>query len=89
MRLPWAFIVTGWQDERDGDAITLPGVEGSLCLIASFRGYRFRLLDLLLKKLTAQDEHFIFTQPLLFWYRLSNVISARKNKTNGNRNAAK
>ena len=32
-----AFVVTFWQDERDGKPIILPDVEGKLCLIASFK----------------------------------------------------
>ena len=32
-----AFVVTSWQDERDGKLIILPDVEGKLCLIASFK----------------------------------------------------
>lgn len=75
-----AFIVTSLQDERDGDPVTLPGVDGKLCLIASFKGYRIRLLDELLKQLIAQDEHYIFTQPILFWYRLASVIQYAKTK---------
>ena len=75
-----AFIVTSLQDERDGDPVTLPGVDGKLCLIASFKGYRISLLDELLKQLIAQDEHYIFTQPILFWYRLASVIQYAKTK---------
>lgn len=72
--------MTSWQDERDGEQITLPGVDGKLCLVASFKGDRIRLLDALLKQLTVQDEHYIFTQPLLFWYRLASVIQYAKTK---------
>lgn len=75
-----AFVVTAWRDERDGEPITLPGVDGKLCLIVSFKGYRICLLDELLKQLSAQDEHYIFTQPLLFWYRLAAVIQYAKTK---------
>ena len=32
-----AFVVTFWQDERDGKPIILPDVEGKLCLIAIFK----------------------------------------------------
>ena len=28
----------------------------------------------------SQDEHYIFTQPLLFWYRLAAVIQYAKTK---------
>ena len=31
-----AFVVTSWQNERDGKPIILPDVEGKLCLITSF-----------------------------------------------------
>ena len=74
------FVATAWQDERDREPITLLGVDGKLCLIASFKSYRIRLLDALLKQLTAQDEHYIFTQPLLFWYRLTTVLQYAKTK---------
>ena len=77
-----AFVVTSWQDERDGKPIILPDVEGKLCLIASFNCNRIRLLDALLKQLTVQDEHYIFTQPLLFWYHLASVIQYAKTKQN-------
>ena len=75
-----AFVVTPWRDERDGESVMLPGVDGKLCLIASFKGYRICLLDELLKQLTAQNEHYIFTQSLLFWYRLASVIQYAKTK---------
>lgn len=75
-----AFVVTAWRDERDGESVMLPGVDGKLCLIASFKGYRICLLDELLKQLSAQDEHYIFTRPLLFWYRLAAVIQYAKTK---------
>jgi len=78
--IKWAFVVTAWQDERDGEPVTLPGVDGKLCLIASFKGNRIRFLDELLKQLIAQDEHYIFTQPLLFWYRLATVIQYARTK---------
>lgn len=75
-----AFVVTAWQDERDGEPVTLPGVDEKLCLIASFKGYRIRLLEELLKQMRVKDEHYIFTQPLLFWYRLVSVIQYAKTK---------
>ena len=75
-----AFVVTAWQDERDGEPVTLPGVDEKLCLIASFKGYRIRLLEELLKQMRVRDEHYIFTQPLLFWYRLVFVIQYAKTK---------
>ena len=75
-----AFVVTDWQDERDGEPVTLPGVDEKLCLIASFKDYRIRLLEELLKQMRVKDEHYIFTQPLLFWYRLVSVIQYAKTK---------
>lgn len=75
-----AFVVTAWQDERDGEPVILPGVDGKLCLIASFKGYRIRLLEELLNQMRVKDEHYIFTQPLLFWYRLASVIQYAKTK---------
>ncbi|MCI6316791.1 MAG: hypothetical protein MR911_04190 [Spirochaetia bacterium] len=37
-------------------------------------------MDALLKQLTVQDEHYTFTQPLLFWYHLASVIQYAKTK---------
>ena len=74
------FVATAWQDERDREPITLPGVDGKLCLIASFKGCRILLLDELLKQMIVRDEHYIFTQPILFWYRLTSAIQYAKTK---------
>lgn len=69
-----AFIVTGWQDGRDGNAVMLPGVDGKLCLVSMMNGGKVRVLDKILKNLAAKDEHYIFSLPLLFWHRLANII---------------
>ena len=73
-RIKRAYIVTGWQDAHDGEPVALPGVDGTLALVYMTKGSKFRLLDGIIKELTKGDEHFIFSLPLLFWYRLSNII---------------
>lgn len=55
-------------------------IDELICFIASFKDCRIRLLDELLKHLTPQNEHYIFTQPLLFWYSLTAVIQYAKTK---------
>lgn len=73
-----AFAVTGWQDERDGKAVALPGVEEKLCLIYTAKGYRLRILESTIKKPTECDQNKLFMMSLLFWYRLTNVIQYKK-----------
>lgn len=33
-----AYIVTGWESEKDGEAVALPGIDERLCLIFTARG---------------------------------------------------
>ncbi|MGN0729744.1 hypothetical protein [Treponema sp.] len=73
-RIKRAYIVTGWQDAHDGEPVALPDVDGTLALVYMTKGSKFRLLDGIIKELTKDDEHFILTLPLLFWYKLSNII---------------
>lgn len=72
------FVVTAWQDERDGKPVQLPGVEGKLHLIYQTKGTKIRLLNEIITSLTQSDEQYIYTLPLLFWYRLSNIIQYKK-----------
>ena len=71
-----AYIVTGWQNEKDGEAISLPGVNEKLCLIFTARGRKIDDLKRVLHILTDEqkDEHKVFSLPLVFWYRLSALI---------------
>lgn len=71
-----AYIVTCWQDEKDGEAITLPGVDQKLCLIFTARGRRFDNLKRVIYILTEEqgDENKVFRLPLIFWYKLAALI---------------
>ncbi|MBQ3670158.1 MAG: hypothetical protein IJR39_07115 [Treponema sp.] len=71
-----AYIVTGWQNEKDGEAIILPGVNEKLCLIFIAQGRKIDDLKRVLYILTDEqnDEHKVFSLPLIFWYRLSALI---------------
>lgn len=71
-----AYIVTGWKDEKDGEAITLPGVDEKLCLIFTARGRKVDHLKRAVFILTDEqgDEHKAFALPLIFWYRLASLI---------------
>jgi|GEM_PF-902048 len=71
-----AYIVTGWQNENDGEAITLPGVSEKLCLIFTARGRKIDELKRVLYILTEEqsDEHKAFSLPVIFWYRISALI---------------
>ncbi len=71
-----AYIVTCWESEKDGEAITLPGVNEKLCLIYIAKGRKIDHLKRVLFILTDEqgDEHKVFKLPLVFWYRLSSII---------------
>jgi len=71
-----AYIVSCWQNEKDGEPIILPGVNEKLCLIFTARGKKVDHLKRVLYILTEEqgNEHQVFTLPLLFWYRLGALI---------------
>lgn len=69
-----AYIVTGFQDERDGEAVTLPGITEPLCLIFTARGRKIDHLKRCVYLLTKYDEHTVFSLPLSFWYKLAALI---------------
>lgn len=71
-----AYIATGWENERDGEPIELPGISEKLCLIFTARGRKIDELKRVLHILTdeQQDEHKVFGLPLIFWYRLAAMI---------------
>mgnify|MGYP006056342529 FL=1 len=79
-RFKKAYVVTGWQDERDGEPISLPGVDGKLCLLFAVRGKRYHILDKIIKQLTKDDEYAAFQLPLGFWYKLGVLIDSRKTR---------
>lgn len=71
-----AYIVTSWQNEKDGEAIILPGVNEKLCLIFSARGRKIDELKRIIYVLTDEqgDEHKAFKLPLIFWYKVAALI---------------
>ena len=71
-----AYIVTCWQDKKDGEPITLPGINEKLCLIFTARGRKVDELKRVIYILTDEqdDEHKVVSLPLIFWYRLSSLI---------------
>lgn len=71
-----AYIVTGWQNEKDGEAVTLPGVNEKLCLIFTARGRKVDHLKRVIHILTAEqgDDHKAFSLPLIFWYKIAALI---------------
>lgn len=71
-----AYVATNWQDEKDGEAVNLPGVNEKLCLIYTARGRKVDDLKRVIYILTDEqnDEHKVFSLPLIFWYRLSALI---------------
>lgn len=71
-----AYIVTGWKNDKDGESITLPGVDGKLCLIFMAKGRKIDLLKRVLFILTDEqgDEHKAFSLPLIFWYKVAAMI---------------
>lgn len=75
-----AYVVTGWQDERDGEPVTLPGVDGDLCILFSVRGKKYLILDKIIKYLSENDEYEIFQMPLNFWYKLGTLIELHKTR---------
>lgn len=71
-----AYIATCWESDKDGEAISLPGVNERLCLIFTARGRKIDDLKRVLYVLTDEqgDEHKVFSLPLIFWYRLAALI---------------
>lgn len=69
-----AYIATGWESEKDGEAVSLPGIDEKLCLIFTARGRKVDHLKRCVWLLTQEDEYKVFKFPLLFWYRLAFLI---------------
>ncbi|MCQ2242529.1 hypothetical protein [Treponema sp.] len=75
-----AYIVTGWESEKDGEKCSLPGVDGDLCILYTAFASKVRLLDYFIKYFSKEDEYALFRLPLLFWYRFSTLIQCKKGK---------
>lgn len=69
-----AYIATCYEDEKDGEAVALPGVNEKLCLVFTARGRKVDHLKRCVHILTEKDEHKVFSLPLAFWYKLSSLI---------------
>lgn len=69
-----AYIVTCWENEKDGQAITLPSVNEKLCLIFTARGRKIDHLKRCLYLLTRENENAVYSLPLIFWYKLAGLI---------------
>lgn len=69
-----AYIATGWESDRDGEPVILPGIYERLCLIFTAKGHKVDHLKRCLWLLTMEDKDAVFRLPLLFWYRLAALI---------------
>ncbi|MBM7022649.1 hypothetical protein [Treponema sp. Marseille-Q4523] len=69
-----AYIVTGWDEKKDKEYITLPGITEKLCLIFTARGRKVDHLKRCVYLLTKENKDKVFKFPLLFWYRLAGLI---------------
>ena len=72
-----AYIATGYQDERDGDAVKLPGIKEKLFILYEARGRKIDNLKRSLFILTEgkKETNDVFTFPLIFWFRLAGTIN--------------
>ena len=66
-----AYLVTGWQDEKDGEPVNLPGIDAPLYMIYKAKGKKIDDLKHMLHLLTADDDYSIFSFSLDFWQKLS------------------
>jgi hypothetical protein len=75
-RVRRAYVATGWNDEKDGEPSSLPGVEEPLYILFKARGREVDRLKRVLYVLVDEqdDEHKAFKLPLLFWHRLCALI---------------
>ena len=71
-----AYIVTGWEDQKDGEPVSLPGVDSKLCVLFTARGRKVDHLKRVVYILTDEqgDRYKAFKLPLLFWYRIAALI---------------
>ena len=70
-----AYLATCWENEQDGEAVRLPGVNQKLCILFSGRGKKVDHLKRALYLLTEKAEEKIYAFPLLFWYKVAGLIS--------------
>lgn len=75
-----AYIVSGWESEKDGEKCNLPGVEEDLCILYTAFASKVNLLDRFIKQFSKEDEYALFRLPLLFWYRFSTLLQCKKGK---------
>lgn len=68
------YLVTGWKNEDDGDAVALPGVNEKLCVILEAKGRKVDHLKRSIYLLTKQNEDKVFRFPLVFWYKTAALI---------------
>ena len=69
-----AYVATCWQNEADGEAVTLPGVDRPCLLLFTARGRKIDHLKRCLYLLTQEEPYRVFSLPLLFWYQLAALI---------------
>ncbi|MCQ2584469.1 MAG: hypothetical protein MJ185_02670 [Treponema sp.] len=75
-----AYAVTGWQNERDGEPVFLPGVDEKLCVLFSVRGKRALILEKIIKYLTSNYNNEVFQLPLTFWYKMGVLIDSHRTR---------
>lgn len=75
-----AYVVTGWDSEKDGKKCNLPGVDEDLCILYTAFASKIHLLDYFIKYFSKEDEYALFRLPLLFWYRFTTLIQCKKGK---------
>lgn len=75
-----AYIVTGWESEKDGEKCNLPGVDEDLCILYTAFASKIRVLERFIKQFSKEDEYALFRLPLLFWYRFSTLLQCKRGK---------
>ena len=73
-----AYLVTEWQNQNDGEAILLPGIDLPLIVLFKAKGRRIDELKHALHILTKDDRHAPFKLPLEFWQKLSNLLELKR-----------
>lgn len=69
-----AYLVTAWQNKKDGEPVHLPGIDAPLYVLLKAKGRKVDELKHALHILTREDRHAPFRLPLEFWRKLSNLI---------------
>jgi hypothetical protein len=73
-----AYLVTEWQNQNDGEAIHLPGIDVPLYVLFKAKGRRIDELKHALHILTKDDRYAPFKLPLEFWKKLSNLLELKR-----------